>query len=67
LCTSTTHTHQSETKKAVEKEGRKCLLISGDVKKKAFCEEAVEKTVKHFGKLDILVKCFNALCSKLNR
>jgi NAD(P)-dependent dehydrogenase (short-subunit alcohol dehydrogenase family) len=44
-----------ETAKHVENEGRKCLLISGDVKDSKFCQKAVEKTVKEFGKLDILV------------
>ena len=45
----------NDTKKLIEKEGRKCLLISGDVGKEEFCKKAVEQTVKEFGKLDILV------------
>jgi NAD(P)-dependent dehydrogenase (short-subunit alcohol dehydrogenase family) len=44
-----------ETKKAVEAEGRKALLIAGDVSNAKFCKEAVEKTIQEFGKLDILV------------
>jgi NAD(P)-dependent dehydrogenase (short-subunit alcohol dehydrogenase family) len=44
-----------ETADFVQKEGRKCLLIEGDVKDSAFCKDAVEKTVEEFGKLDILV------------
>ncbi|HUR53802.1 MAG TPA: SDR family oxidoreductase [Gemmataceae bacterium] len=44
-----------ETKRAVEGEGRKCLLIPGDVKDAKFCRDAVEKTVAAFGKLDVLV------------
>src|SRR4051812_2885226 len=44
-----------ETKRAVEGEGRKCLLIPGDVKDPKFCKDAVEKTVAAFGKLDVLV------------
>lgn len=43
------------TKEAVEREGRRCILISGDVSKRKFCFEAVKKTVKQLGKLDILV------------
>lgn len=39
----------------VEKEGSKCLLIQGDLKKEAFCHKAVKKTVDKLGKLDILV------------
>lgn len=43
------------TKEYVEKEGRKCLLIPGDVRDSAFCRTAVETTVKELGRLDILV------------
>lgn len=45
----------NDTKKLIEKEGRKCLLISGDVGKEEFCKKAVEQTVREFGKLDVLV------------
>ena len=44
-----------ETCAAVEAEGRRCLVIQGDVRRSAFCRKAVERTVKTFGKLDILV------------
>jgi FlaA1/EpsC-like NDP-sugar epimerase len=44
-----------ETAAAVEAEGRKCLLIAGDVKDPSFCKRAVEQTAKTFGRLDILV------------
>jgi NAD(P)-dependent dehydrogenase (short-subunit alcohol dehydrogenase family) len=43
------------TKKAVEGEGRRCLLIPGDVSDFRFCKRAVDRTVKEFGRLDILV------------
>ena len=43
------------TKKLVEKEGRKCILIEGDVGDRPFCDSAVKQTVKELGKLDILV------------
>lgn len=45
----------TEAKAAIEKEGRKCLLIRGDVKDADFCRAAVEKAVSKFGRLDILV------------
>jgi NAD(P)-dependent dehydrogenase (short-subunit alcohol dehydrogenase family) len=45
----------SETKAAVEAEGRECLLIPGDVTDPKFCRKAVQQTAKKFGKLDILV------------
>jgi NAD(P)-dependent dehydrogenase (short-subunit alcohol dehydrogenase family) len=44
-----------ETKRAVEAEGRRALLIPGDVTDSSFCEEAVETTVRALGGLDILV------------
>jgi NAD(P)-dependent dehydrogenase (short-subunit alcohol dehydrogenase family) len=44
-----------ETKRAVEKEGRKCLLISGDVRSRDFCFAAVEQVMAGFGHIDVLV------------
>ncbi len=44
-----------ETAQAVQAEGRRCLLIPGDVKDPEFCRAAVEQTVEEFGGLDILV------------
>lgn len=44
-----------ETAELVKKEGRKCLIIEGDLKKEKFCSEVVEKVVKKFKKLDIVV------------
>jgi NAD(P)-dependent dehydrogenase (short-subunit alcohol dehydrogenase family) len=44
-----------ETRRAIEGAGGKCLAISGDLTDPAFCIDAVERTVREFGKLDILV------------
>jgi NAD(P)-dependent dehydrogenase (short-subunit alcohol dehydrogenase family) len=44
-----------ETQRAVETEGRRALLIPGDVKDAGFCREAVAQTVREFGQLDVLV------------
>jgi NAD(P)-dependent dehydrogenase (short-subunit alcohol dehydrogenase family) len=44
-----------ETRRAVEAEGRSALLIPGDVTEAEFCGKAVERTVKEYGKLDVLV------------
>ena len=44
-----------ETRRAVEAEGRRALLLPGDVCDPKYCREAVERTVKEFGKLDVLV------------
>ena len=49
------HKDAEETKRCVEAEGRRCVLMAGDVKDAAFCREVVEKTVSELGKLDILV------------
>lgn len=44
-----------DTKAAVEKAGRRALLLAGDLSDAAFCQAAVERTVEEFGRLDILV------------
>jgi NAD(P)-dependent dehydrogenase (short-subunit alcohol dehydrogenase family) len=44
-----------ETKRCVEQEGRRCLLMKGDVKDTGFCRQAVDATVRAFGRLDVLV------------
>jgi NAD(P)-dependent dehydrogenase (short-subunit alcohol dehydrogenase family) len=44
-----------ETGRAVEKEGRRALLLPGDVTDRDYCRQAVERTVKEFGGLDVLV------------
>jgi NAD(P)-dependent dehydrogenase (short-subunit alcohol dehydrogenase family) len=44
-----------ETRRAVEREGRRALLLPGDVRDPLFCRDAVEQTVEEFGRLDILV------------
>jgi NAD(P)-dependent dehydrogenase (short-subunit alcohol dehydrogenase family) len=49
------HEDAEETKRAVENEGRRCILISGDVADPAFCRDAVARTVTQLGGLDILV------------
>lgn len=45
----------NETKKVVEPYGGKALLIKGDIGDSSFCNEAVEKTLKEFKGIDILV------------
>lgn len=49
------HEDAQKTKELVEAQGRKCLLIAGDISNDKFCHEAVAKTVQELGKLDILV------------
>jgi len=49
------HDDAEETKRCIEAEGRRCILLPGDVKDAASCKAAVEATVREFGKLDVLV------------
>jgi len=49
------HQDAEETKRMVEREGRRCHLIAGDIGDEAFCQQAVQQAVREFGKLDILV------------
>lgn len=44
-----------ETRRAIEAEGQRALLIPGDVTDARFCQQAVDRTVREFGQLDILV------------
>ncbi|MDR2063606.1 MAG: SDR family oxidoreductase [Candidatus Nomurabacteria bacterium] len=45
----------AETKKAIEKMGRRCLAVKCDVLKVAEVRQAVADIKKHFGRIDILV------------
>jgi NAD(P)-dependent dehydrogenase (short-subunit alcohol dehydrogenase family) len=45
----------NETKRLVQAEGRKCILIPGDIGYERFCRDAVERTVNELGRLDVLV------------
>ncbi len=49
------HRDARETKRLMEGEGRKCLLIAGDVGREKFCQSAVKRTARELGKIDILV------------
>lgn len=49
------HNDANEAKKLVEIEGRRCILIAGDIGSEQFCQQAVEQTVNQLGHLDILV------------
>jgi NAD(P)-dependent dehydrogenase (short-subunit alcohol dehydrogenase family) len=44
-----------KTKAMVEAEGKRCLIMAGNIKDKKFCDEAVEKTAKELGTINILV------------
>lgn len=44
-----------ETAHAVREEGRRCLLVQGDVRDPGFCDEVVARTAQALGGIDILV------------
>lgn len=44
-----------ETKRLIEREGRACLTIAGDVGDPSFCRSAVDQVIERFGRLDVLV------------
>lgn len=45
----------AKTKELVEAEGRRCLVLGGDLKVPSFCKEVVESTLAEYGQLDVLV------------
>jgi len=49
------HADAKETKRCVEAEGRRCVLHAGDVGDAKFCDGAVRKVARAFGRLDVLV------------
>lgn len=49
------HADADETIAAVEQEGGRAIKVAGDAAEEKLCTEAVEQTVKKFGRLDILV------------
>ncbi|GGB42968.1 NAD(P)-dependent oxidoreductase [Sphingomonas metalli] len=53
-----------DTRTWVEKAGRRCLLLPGDIRDRDHCADLVERTVAEFGRLDILVN--NAAAQTIN-
>lgn len=50
------HTDAKDTQRVIMEEYNKdCLLIAGDLQKEKFCQQAISKTVKKFGRIDVLV------------
>ncbi|MDT8267276.1 SDR family NAD(P)-dependent oxidoreductase, partial [Roseomonas sp. DSM 102946] len=49
------HEDAKETQSWVEKAGRKCVLVPGDVGDPAHCRAIIQKAIDEFGRLDILV------------
>ena len=49
------HEDAAATQRCIEAEGQRCVTVAGDVKDMAFCQEAVDKVVAQWGRLDVLV------------
>jgi NAD(P)-dependent dehydrogenase (short-subunit alcohol dehydrogenase family) len=49
------HEDAKETRRLVEEHGRRCITVAGDIGDEKFCREAVERTVRELGRLDVLV------------
>ena len=49
------HKDAADTKQRVEMYGRKCLLIPGDISNEKFCNAIVKKTIREYGRIDVLV------------
>jgi NAD(P)-dependent dehydrogenase (short-subunit alcohol dehydrogenase family) len=49
------HDDAAETKRIVEAEGRRAIIIPGDLGEKRFCDAVVDQVVRELGRLDILV------------
>ncbi|OAB43261.1 SDR family oxidoreductase [Paenibacillus glacialis] len=49
------HDDALETQRQVEQEGRKCILIAGDIGDEEVCKASVKQTMDQFGQIDILV------------
>jgi len=49
------HKDAEETKRLVEQEGRRCVAIAGDVGEERFCQDAVDRVMREFRRLDILI------------
>jgi NAD(P)-dependent dehydrogenase (short-subunit alcohol dehydrogenase family) len=44
-----------QVRREVEEQGRRCVLLAGDLGDADFCTDVVDRTVREFGKLDVLV------------
>src|SRR5688572_19429282 len=49
------HSDAEKTVRIVEKEGRRCIPVAGDIGDEEHCKQIVQRAVEEFGRLDILV------------
>jgi hypothetical protein len=66
VCLPEEQSDAEETRRAVEAEGHKCLLLPGDLAEASFCHAVVDRTVQELGGLNILVNNAAHLNSQLD-
>ena len=49
------HSDAEDTVQIVEKEGRRCIAVAGDIGDEEHCQQIIQRAMDEFGKLDILV------------
>jgi len=49
------HRDAEETRNEIEREGRRCVVIEGDLTEPEFCQDTIDRTVAELGRLDVLV------------
>lgn len=49
------HDDAQKTRELVEKEGKECMLIAGDIGDQEFCREIIDRVVDEFGTINVLV------------
>jgi NAD(P)-dependent dehydrogenase (short-subunit alcohol dehydrogenase family) len=49
------HADAEVTRKAIEQEGRRCLLLAGNVVQVAFCRRVIKQAIRTFKRIDVLV------------
>lgn len=49
------HEDARRAQQEIEQQGRKAIIVAGDVGDETFCQQAIEQTIQQLGKLDILV------------
>jgi len=55
ICYLDEHEDAESTRMLIEAEGRRAIVIAGDVGDERFCQDAVARAVEAFGRLDLLV------------
>lgn len=45
----------NETKQRIESQGRRCMMIKGDIGDESHCERVVNEVMRAFGRIDVLV------------